>query len=39
LEAVVFDKTGTLTMGQLTVSGTTAAAGWNVDEVAEPMSR
>jgi P-type Cu+ transporter len=35
VDTVVFDKTGTLTMGQLTVSGTTAAPGWNVDEVLE----
>ncbi|MBO0884506.1 MAG: heavy metal translocating P-type ATPase, partial [Mycobacterium sp.] len=35
VDTVVFDKTGTLTMGQLTVSGTTTAPGWQVDEILE----
>lgn len=33
IDTVVFDKTGTLTAGQLTVSATTAADGFDADEV------
>ncbi|WP_328354115.1 heavy metal translocating P-type ATPase [Mycobacterium sp. NBC_00419] len=33
VDTVVFDKTGTLTTGHLTVTGVTAADGWQADDV------